>query len=441
MFHRFVEFMPLTIINNRLVSFRIGNVEFRDSYAILPFALGSYKKTKIDYELFEEEVRTSNMPKIIDYLADDCKYTYELVSAFVAKFGPALTVAGAAMKYWKTMSDVPQTSSPRLDNFMRPYYFGGRVQVFKSGRTGKVKVVDINSAYPTAMLSDHAYGYDYITQSRLDGLEGADFCHIVCDSNGALPFRGDDGSLTFPIGRFEFQCTGWELLKAVELGLVREIKVIKIVKFIEKRNFSDYIHYFYEMKKTSVKGSTDYIFAKLMMNSLYGKFGTDPKDFVEYTIASPEYAGALNATHKLGGFLGEWAIAIEDSEQKLYYNVATAASITGFVRSRLMESIFKSKGVVYCDTDSIIAEMPVVDIGDKLGQWTDEGDGEGWIAGKKIYALKMSTGKHKIASKGVKFTYEDVEKLCKGESVIWESESPSFSFSRGTSFIKREIKV
>lgn len=440
MFDKFVEFMPLTIINNRLVRFVIGNVEFRDSFAILPFALGKYKKTKIDYANFEVEKRLNHMDEIVNYMRDDCVNTFELVSAFVTTYGTSLTVAGAAMKYWQGMKEVPMTASSRLDDLMRPWYYGGRVEVFKQGWTGPVSVVDINSAYPHAMLHPHAYGHEYV-EADPDIWLPQDFYEVTCDSAGALPYRGEDGSLSFPHGRYKFLCTGHELLMGFNLNLITRINVTRRISFLELTDFKDYVNHFYELKKNSKKGTPEYIFSKLMMNSLYGKFGMDPSEFVEYSIADPAYSGALYTEGKLAGFLGPWAVAESEAERKMYYNVATAASITGFVRAKLLHAIAKSKGVVYCDTDSIIATVPEVFISPELGDWTDEGTGEGWIAAKKIYALKMRDGSHKIASKGVKFNYEEVEKLCKGESVEWESEIPSFSLSREPTFIKREINV
>src|ERR1700752_5217130 len=60
-FHALIPFAnlhePITIINGRLVKFMIGECELRDSLAILPVALEKYKKQKINYAIFEPEVR------------------------------------------------------------------------------------------------------------------------------------------------------------------------------------------------------------------------------------------------------------------------------------------------------------------------------------------------------------------------------------------------
>jgi hypothetical protein len=41
--------------------------------------------------------------------------------------------------------------------------------------------------------------------------------------------------------------------------------------------FSDYVDTLYNLKENSLKGSADYTISKLLLNSLYGRFGMDPE--------------------------------------------------------------------------------------------------------------------------------------------------------------------
>ena len=71
-----------------------------------------------------------------------------------------------------------------------------------------------------------------------------------------------------------------------------------------------------------------------------------------------------------------------------FFNVATAASITGFVRSYLFRSLLAVKNPVYCDTDSIMCSNgDKLDIGGNLGQWELESEANK-ISACKAYIYK-----------------------------------------------------
>lgn len=52
-----------------------------------------------------------------------------------------------------------------------------------------------------------------------------------------------------------------------------KFKVISGYLFDKKYIFNEYVDFLYNLKSTSVKGTPDYVISKLLMNSLYGKFG------------------------------------------------------------------------------------------------------------------------------------------------------------------------
>ncbi len=100
------------------------------------------------------------------------------------------------------------------------FYFGGRVQTFQLGEIkGKHTFIDINSAYPFAMLSRHPYGSKYLEKLKIpDHNHGGYFAKIKAISHGALPSRDETGKLQFyndDIIR-EYWCTGWEIQAGLE---------------------------------------------------------------------------------------------------------------------------------------------------------------------------------------------------------------------------------
>ena len=55
--HLIEENQDIKFINNRLVKFKIGKAEFRDSFSIIPVPLSAYQKETFDYSLCEPRKR------------------------------------------------------------------------------------------------------------------------------------------------------------------------------------------------------------------------------------------------------------------------------------------------------------------------------------------------------------------------------------------------
>jgi hypothetical protein len=511
-------YSDLTIINGRIAKCCIGNAELRDSFCIIPQGLGKYKKDEIDYGLMEPDQRDKpkNREKILDYLRSDCVYLYEMVSVFVDRFGPQLTLAGAAMKQWQKISgDEGIEQCERTDedfyNALSPYYYGGRVECFKSGIIDcKFDVYDINSAYPYAMLHEHPYSAQY---ERITGyVKNADFYKLACVSNGALPYRGSGAidarafGLSFPSDSEsrEYTVSAWEYDAATDTKSIRKVKVIESLRFARRVNFAPYINHWWRERVKCKEAQDDLgaMFAKLMLTNLYGKFAANPDNYANYMNVPQDKLHLLLAANGLeayekalkskriqkltsgdkfqwtesdrpykkgwqfGGELGPWYLAersLED-QAKRYYNVATGASITGFVRAMLWRAIHSSKGVLYCDTDSIAVEQPggAVRLSSSLGDWKHEGrfDKAG-IAGKKLYILRGAPGWWttkegglvysrskpkgaeklcKTASKGVRLSKEQLWRVAAGATVTYETEHPTYSVKSAPKFINRKIR-
>lgn len=461
----FLESLPpferVTIINGRLAKFKIGLCEFRDSFNILPVPLASYNKTKIDYDKFKKKNRHRHMEEIKAYCRDDCKYLYELVTAFRAEYGNNLTLAGAAMKTWQDrFNNEAPCSDERFFNGMAKYYFGGRVECFRTGMINEpFRMLDINSAYPYAMMHKHPISTAICGDDGDGDIEPQSFYIVECVSRGALPYKEHGkGELLFPHDDVvrQYRCSGWELLAAVETGTVEKLKIKRRVYFEEHTDFVRYIDYFYEMKKSSKKESKEYIFAKLFMNSLYGKFGANPQNYENCEIMPVKHKEAAEVDgYQFGGMLGPWAVMKSplDPGQERYYNAATAASITGFVRAYLWRHICAVRRAggspIYCDTDSLAfaGDVPADFRLDKeLGGWSVEGEFvRGGVAGKKLYAFDRGEGKGekrwKYGCKGVRISPEEVLKVCQGEKVEYRRDAPSYSVRYGARFVTRIVTM
>ena len=127
--------------------------------------------------------------------------------------------------------------------------------------------------------------------------------------------------------------------------------------------------------------------------------------------------------------------------------MATAASITGWVRAYLFRALRACERPLYCDTDSIACARGVgLDLGPDLGQWKDEGHYyRAAIAGRKMYAFfgrdEKGAPAEKTASKGVTLSADQIASIAAGQSVTARRDAPNFSVRFGRRYIEREIKA
>lgn len=478
---------PLMVIAGRISKCKIGECEFRDSMNIFQqTALKQFGgKGEIDYALMEPERREEPNVKaeISRYLRQDCVMLWDALQAYFTKYGRGLTQAGNAMKIWSKMSGIKPPSQTR-EQFKRfkPYYHGGRVECFRVG-TQRVRsiTVDRNSAYPHVMKHKHPFSVTSTIDDRLppdSEIERA-LIRVRCKSDGAFPYRQLDGSLIFPHDdeRREYFITGWEWLAALEFNAIREIEIVECHTFPLSIDFAEYIDRFYS-QRLAAKAAGDKaedIFCKLFMNSLYGKFGSNPgglsgegeednaaDGYQEYLISHDDDM----PRHKVDGYerYKPWGVRhlmirpLPEVQHK-YFNVATAASITGCQRADLFRASRMCNGLIYCDTDSITAEdVSRLPVGKALGEWKIELIAQQYgVAGKKNYAFEAEdtsikeyyaydsneakTGHWKIASKGAKLTPHELMRVAAGETIIYRPESPTFTITRNEPrFINRAIR-
>lgn len=458
----YAEPQTVKIINNRICSIKIGRAEFRDSYAIIPVPLSAYNKTKIDYEKFEADKRDAHMGEIIAYLQDDCIFTYEILSKYIQTLDGAtkLTLASNAMHFAKKLGvDAGKTNKKFDEKFRADFYAGGRCQAFKKGEFENVNIYDINSAYPFAMKHRHAAGDSFYTYRDLLPEYESELCfyRFTAYSKGAFFKRQKSGALEFPHERGEFCATGRELYAAMATGAVEDVRIVECREFQGEINFSEYVDYWYRERKRWPKGTAENLIAKLFMNSLYGKMAQDAAKFEEYKLIDAgddipdgwilaaelpnhDVLSRPVEAHKRKMLLEKRGEDIYDF-LPMYVNVATGASITGFVRAMLLREIARQPDkVLYCDTDSLFIRGEIGNLGGELGQWNFEGQAKKlYLCGKKLYAAKMLEGCDKIATKGAKLSFNDVVKISQGATVHWLSDAPAFSITKSMSKSVAEI--
>lgn len=452
-FHFMAEYInqneKILFINSRLVKGKIGRAEIRDSYALLPFPLAAYKKDDIDYSKMHRDNRQKHMEEITDYLRGDCVYLWEIINDFFENYGRHLTAPGAALKCLTSIEEL-DLPNPGLffSSEFRQHYFGGRCEAINPGSWSRdLKYYDINSAYPHAMMHQHPIGLDYeYHHYKNPPIIPWAFYTLQARSYGSLPERTKTGLKFDWSGESKkYFITGHELKAALETETIIIEKHIEQKFFNKTQTFEKFITKFWEQRQNYDKGTPENLFAKLMMNSAYGKFAANPEDYETFCLFDPAIAGTLIQNEwDIRGEIGPSILASRPMDEcdMRFYNVATGASITGFVRAMLMRAIHSVENPIYCDTDSLVfTGKHTLPIGDDLGLWSSEGNFiEGHFAGKKLYALKDKNGKTKISCKGARLTFDEIKRITAGETIEYKQEAPTFSWLKDTTYLTRQIR-
>lgn len=292
--------------------------------------------------------------------------------------------------------------------FLQNFYFGGRVELFKSELVENVHYYDINSLYPSVMINNmfHVppYRIKLFEKSDLENSKAVGFFAIVNETNESVPLvpQHHNSGLYFPATikkSFIFK-EEYEYLKSRNVSV--ELIKTMVSDFKPMKPF-EYLRQFYEMKQR--KDSLSY-FYKIVLNSTYGRFGIDQmkEDFVLKPISE------VNITDTgVEPINDDLAKVCKQKEMRFERNVVIASKITALARLELTKWIHKltesNIQVYYCDTDSIVCqENDILPFDDKkLGCFKKEHSFE-WFAGignKEYCAKLLDSSKYIVKLKGV----------------------------------------
>lgn len=419
-----IKVSKFVLINGKIISFKIKfngkSITFKDSYAILPSSLYNltksfdvkHKKLRLDYELGIKDNRFN------EYFRNDLIGLYEVLieSGLTHK----LTIASNSINIFKNEYYKYGTfsrNSDKIDNFFRLAYKGGRVELIKTYGEG-LYYYDINSLYPYVMQQ---YQYPLIqrnnyelTKEYIPNICGIYECNVKLDYI-YIPLLHTtlNNKMIYPYGTFKGYYTNREIEKALKLGY--EIEVIKGYTFNNTEYiFKDYVDYYYNIKKNN-EGSKKEI-AKLLLNSLYGKFG-QKRNMIKYSI-NPIKNIKNNEFLTIFNNMG-----ISKTKSYNFYSnflhSEISALITANARLKLYELIERAgmNNVYYYDTDSIITSYQL-NTSANLGDIKKVANIDEFIGiSAKLYAYKNKDGIH-ITAKGFNISelkYNDFLDAHKGD--------------------------
>ena len=433
--------------------------------------------TLSEYELFKNAYGRklwNFKEESIKYCKLDCKCLHEIIikfnelifTHFKVDSHKALTLPALAMKIYKTHF-MPENTIYQIlgkpEYNIRESYTGGAVDIYIphnriSAFFSKVKAIftklyyyDVNSLYPFVMATfDMPIGKPIAFEGDIRKIDvqafGFFYCKITSPDELLHPLlqrriKTSEGIRTIAgLGSWSGWVFSEEMDNAIKYGYTFEI--IKGYEFDKANIFSDYVNKMYNLRMQYEKGSPMNLIAKLLMNSLYGKFGMklDSTEIDMYDSSTEWGMERLHDHIKLYAETIQDYIKIDnhflivrntrlsykyDEELDMYHgldvNIAIASAITAGARIHM--SYFKNNpdfNLYYSDTDSAVIdkELPAYMVGSVLGQMKLEHIiGKAVFLAPKVYGLVDVNGATIIKVKGItkntaaELTFDNLERL------------------------------
>lgn len=260
-----------------------------------------YKKddcfTFEDYKLLVKD-DWSYKTELLSYLDKDLRSLYEVLKKANESFWlksriqmtDSLTISKLALEIflkdhykpdYLTNHIIPLIKDKGLYDDIKQAYYGGMTEVYKPRNSDNENLYyyDVNSLYPYVALNDmpgHKVSKMNIISDNhnLQDLFGFFYCEIECDENylGLLPVN-QNNLLIFPNGKWK----GWYFSEELKYAsnYSYKIKLIKGYNFNRVSNvFTTYVNNLYAIKSNKDDQASSQT-AKLLLNSLLGRFGLD----------------------------------------------------------------------------------------------------------------------------------------------------------------------
>lgn len=433
------------------------------------------KKTKLDFNimLYIKDEVLFNMVKddIIKYCIQDCALVIELVlklKEFTLKlfdeqqclqkfnsfkwYQPTLSLL--TLNIWKTLFTseclVFGTEDQEIYLCEKDSYKGGMCLPIKK-YSSHLFHYDITSSYPKVMR-DSLLPTKYVKRIIRDKKNfsySAYNCkdtylyrvHYILKSSVKIPpfpqrikYKDKLSGLIYTLSNEDNQYGDW--IWGIELfqnaDKIEKLLCYEIICYESKAIFQEYIHCLFTKRKEVKKTNESYaIFLKLLMNSLYGKFGQQKfgkNDVISYSSFNEYLENESKNNHdednNFMDSIKKIDVLEENGEEAILYIkyypdsdlnfigscVRIASYITAVGRCNLMKAIDNvgEQNIYYFDTDSIFTSQKItntdsVKCGVELGEWVCEEDDiiDGVFLNPKVYCYKCKSGKIVMKCKGI----------------------------------------
>lgn len=412
----------------------------------------------------------------------------------------SLTISGLAMRIFLTNhynpkdKPIPLITHKSIFDDIHKSYYGGRVEVYNPTNIDNKTLYyyDVNSLYPYASLNtmpgiNSTYIECIKDKVNIDDLFGFFYCKIKTNFTknnnyfGLLPVRTKT-NLIFPLGEWEGWYFSEELKFAKENGY--EIEVIKGYNFNKVNSiFNSFVYDIYKIKNNP-RNDTEKNVAKLILNSLIGRFGMNFLKTVTKLVNRKEH-DLITTTRVQKAY-----IEIDDDTFLEYYkpnidkeicqkfgvdyikalnnenfdetkssrtyrsvSISTASAVLSYARihmSKIKLHILNNNGnIYYTDTDSIVTDikLPEEFVDSKeIGKLKIEFEiKEGYFISDKLYAIKTIYDKIIQLGKGIKsklLKFDDYIKMYNMETIDYATKiTSSRNYQEGSVVIRKNNDI
>lgn len=332
-------------------------------------------KMEIDFETTDETY-------LLSYCKNDVEILHRLWLTWFSFLrenklgGFRQTVSATALSAYRTRflnHPIHIHSNQHALDLERDAYHGGRVECLFKGslKDRDFYYLDVNSMYGYVMANFEypSILFGYNPKPTMKDLEyrlntGAVIARVMIEpAENYYPYVLF-GHTIYPLGEFTTVLTTPELKLALEKGWIKD--VMEFSYYGTGMLFADFVNHFYALraKYKTEKNDGFATICKLLVNSLYGKFGQrgfvqvadyecDP-DMVATIAGSYDYRDRPYLEQFIGG------THFESYYEGEAYNSfpAIAAHVTAYARMHLnsLRSLVPHKHVYYMDTDSLIVD-------------------------------------------------------------------------------------
>lgn len=361
------------------IKIQIGRntIEIRDSLKLLPFSLKKlghdfktkHQKTEMDYSS-KQSLADCNEQDII-YLKNDVLVLKEALNKMFEQNMVELTIGSCCMTEYRSLYKAPEQNWCDLLKYIEPNtgldadlycrlaYRGGFCYAHRTGQFEGGQTYDVNSLYPSMMYSDRRFPIlePHFWSGGIPDEATANkrvfFVRISCyftlkpNKLPMIQFKNVSGFVSN-----QWVTTNWTtrepfVLTSVEYELflnnydVQDLEIFDGCWFETMSGFDlfgRYIEHWSKIKQTST-GAIRQI-AKLMLNNLYGKLGTNRNAVSKIPYLNEE--GVV-----------KYKLNTNNKNKKLTY-VPQACFITAYARQfTILSAEANIERLVYIDTDSI----------------------------------------------------------------------------------------
>jgi len=386
------------------------------------------KKMRKPKNLGEKAKTKQELYELKRYNKQDCKISKEFMEYFqkaINELGGELkiTIASCSMDLFrrKYLKKPIHHESINVRDLVFESYYGGRTEAFGRGRIKTLLknnkkeflyYLDFNSMYPYVMQKEYPNPSSCKRLTTFNNIEenikkyhGVTKCDIGSPlwlKYPLLPYRDD--KLVFPLGTFTGTWNNIELRKALELGY-KIIKVHEAIIYTQTITpFKEWVNDLYNKRMKYKKDGNEIMSyaSKIILNSLYGKFGSktiEEVKFIDLWKKKRIRTGYYMQNPK--DYESRFGYIIKEKECEENYVIPIFAScVTAYSRLELYDAIVKYDAV-YCDTDSVFTLKKPEKDETQLGGLKIEGVVvDGLIIKPKAYYIK-TIDKEFIKFKGI----------------------------------------